>query len=89
MNDGPLTRADLETTDLLHVLAELKLKPSDAPLVWLAELLRAELNKNASPTGKAQLAGQLLAVLKELGASPQARGGPDMANDVLDSFRRS
>lgn len=84
-----LSRLDLDDLDdLTTVLAELKLTREDAPLVWLAEKLINQIRSGGSPTGIAALSAQLVIVLKELGATPTARGGNSSPSGVLDSFRK-
>lgn len=83
-----LTRADLDLEDLTVVLAELKLEAEDAPLVWLAETLIELIKGNGSPTSKAALAAQLVTVLRELGATPAARGSTRPSSDELNKFKK-
>ncbi|ALE74931.1 hypothetical protein AD006_01125 [Pseudonocardia sp. EC080610-09] len=74
--------------DLTVALAELKLEAEDAPLVWLAEELIQLIKGQGSPTSKAALAAQLVTVLRELGATPAARGGTRPSSDELATFRK-
>ena len=82
-----IEKYDLDS--LAELLADLDLKPSDVPLVWLGEVLIDRLKKPSSPTGTAQLGNTLLAVLKELKATPASRGDePTPTNDALKKFKR-